>query len=224
MIKDGMVTIEQKGINYLIKNGSKLKFKPCLGEMFSFLYDFIMLRSVFPKKLEASIEKHTLFLKNEYMNIHNCKVLELATGSGNLSEILPCDNRYTGLDISRGLLKIAHKKFTKKDFKNFKLFLCNSEELPFENMYYDICICNLSLNFFTDLESVAREIKRVLKKQGIFICSVPVPERKKNQYNIRGKLYSESELKGIFEKNGFLFIPFDFNNGSLLYFKAILNI
>ena len=224
MIKNEIVTVEKQGINYLIKNGSKEKFKPWLGDIFSFLYDSIMSKSVFPKKLEASIEKHTLFLKNEYVNIHNCNVLELGTGSGNLTQILPRDNRYTGIDISRGLLRIAYKKFKKAGFKNPKLFLCSSEELPFEDMFYNICICNLSLNFFGDLDNVVKEIKRVLKKQGVFICSVPLSERKQNKDIIRGKLYSENELKEIFEKNGFLFTPLDFNNGALFYFKASVNI
>ncbi len=224
MLKAGVVTIEKNGINYLVKNGSKVKFKPWLREMFSFLYDSIMSRSVFPKKLEASIEKHTVFLKNEYMNIRNSNVLELGTGSGNLSRSLPRDNRYTGIDISRSLLRIAYKKFTKAGFKNPKLFLCSSEELPFEDMFYDICICNLSLNFFGDLDNVVKEIKRSLKKHGVFICCVPVPERKKNKDIIRGKLYSENELKEIFEKNGFSFIPLDLNNGALFYFKASVKI
>jgi len=221
VIKNGIEIVKRNGINYLHMNGRKIKHKPWLGDLFSFLYDSIMSKSIFPKKLDASIEKHTLFLKNEFSSVHNSNVLELATGSGNLSEILPCDNSYTGIDISEGLLRIAYKKFTKAGFKNPKLFVCSAEELPFQDMLYDICICNISLNFFSDLDSVIKEVKRVLKNQGIFICSVPVPERNKKQSVIRGELYPENELKKLFEMKGFRFTPYEFMNGALLYFKVI---
>ncbi len=221
MIKSGIEVIKRKGINYLHKNGRKLRHKPWLGDLFSFLYDSIMTKSVFPKKFEASIEKHAQFLQVEYAGIHDKRVLELATGSGNISEILPSDNIYAGIDISEGLLKIAYKKFIKAGFKNFELSLCGAEELPFQDQLFDICICNLSLNFFSDLTTVIQEVKRVLKNQGIFICSIPVPERNQKQSVIRGNLYSENELKSIFETNGLKFTSYDFKNGALLYFRAV---
>ena len=93
------------------------------------------------------------------------------------------------IDISEGLLRIAYKRYIKAGFKNPELFVCSAEELPFQNKLYDICICNLSLNFFSDLNSVIKEVKRVLKNRGIFICSVPVPERNQKQSVIRGELY-----------------------------------
>jgi ubiquinone/menaquinone biosynthesis C-methylase UbiE len=221
MIKNGIEVIKRNGITYLYKNGRKIRYKPWLGDLFSFLYDSIMTKSVFPKKFEASIEKHKQFLKDELSGTHDKSVLELATGSGNISEILPCNNIYTGIDISEGLLRIAYKKFLKAEFKYFELFVCGAEELPFQDQLFDICICNLSLNFFSDLASVIQEVKRVLKYKGIFICSVPVPEKNQKQSVIRGNLYSENELKNIFETNGFNFTSYDFRNGALLYFKAV---
>lgn len=180
-----------------------------------------MTKSVFPKKFEASIEKHVQFLKDELTGVHDKSVLELATGSGNMSEALPGDNIYAGIDISEGLLKIAYRKFIKADFKNLELFLCGVEELPFQDKLFDICICNLSLNFFSNLTTVIQELRRILKNQGVFICSISVPERNQKQSVIRGNLYSENELKNIFEINGFNFTSYDFRNGALLYFKAV---
>ncbi len=146
----------------------------------------------------------------------------MATGSGNLSEILHCDNKYTGTDVSEGLLKISYKKFVKNDFKDFELVVCNAEDLPFQDKTYDICICNLSLNFFSELDSVVKEVKRVLKDNGVFVCSVPIPEKNKKQSVIRGNLLSEIEIKEIFERNGFDFTSYKFINGALLYFEGIL--
>jgi ubiquinone/menaquinone biosynthesis C-methylase UbiE len=222
MIKNEIKIRNKNGLSYLYKNSKKIKYKPWLGDLFSFLYDSIMKKSIFPKKFDASIEKHIQFLKNELKDVHNNTILELATGSGNLSEILPSDNKYIGTDISEGLLKIAYKKFSKNNFKDFELFVCSAEELPFQDEIYDICICNLSLNFFGELDGVVKEVKRVLKDEGVFICSVPVPEKNEKKSVIRGTLLSENEMKELFERNGFNFTLYKFTNGTLLYFKAIM--
>jgi len=148
-------------------------------------------------------------------------VLELATGSGNLSKVLPADNSYFGIDISEGLLKIAQRKYLESGYRDFKLFLCSVDNLIFKNNCFDVCICNLSLNFFSDLQNVICEIKRVLVSEGVFMFCVPVPERNKNSRIVRGNLFTEKELKDIFEENSFSFVPCDFKNGTLLYFKAI---
>jgi len=57
---------------------------------------------------------------------------------------------------------------------------------------------------------------------GIFFCSVPIPDKKKPDVKIRGTLYSEEEQKQLFGKYGFRFEKLPYENGALLYFKAIL--
>lgn len=221
MLKEGITYETEKGINYIYSNGKKVKYTPWLGDLFASFYDSIMKNSLFPKKFEASMEVHNHFLLNELKEIHNRNILELATGSGNLSDFLSNDNTYMGIDISNGLLKIAYKKFRRRNFNDFNLYLCSVDNIPFNDHSFDICICNLSLNFFDDIKTVVSEIKRVLTKNGTFICSVPVPERNKKNSVIRGQLYTENELKDIFEKVGFEFHSNNLNNGTLLYFTAI---
>ncbi len=221
MIKNTIQVMKTKHINYLREDGQKIKHKPWLGDLFSFLYDSIMTRSIFPKKFGASIKEHTRFLENECIDIHNRRVLELATGSGSITEVLPCDNTYRGIDISEGLLRIAYRKFLLQGFEDFELFVCDAEALPFEDDQFDLCICNLSLNFFNNLDRVVKELKRVIIPEGVFICSVPVPERNTKDSEIRGHLLSESELRTLFEQNGFSISSYDFVNGAILYFKGI---
>jgi len=221
MLKKEIEVRTNKGLNYVYLNGKKTHYTPWLGDVFSSFYDSIMEKSIFPKKFEASIDIHNHFLKKELQNIHDKKVLEVATGSGNVSEYLPRDNKYAGIDISKGLLHSAFRKFKKNSFNEFTLFLCSAEELPFQDTIFDICICNLSFNFFENITTVIKEIQRVLKNNGILICSVPVPERNTKQSTIRGNLYSERELKELFENAGLSFHPYEYKNGTLLYFKAI---
>ena len=68
---------------------------------------------------------------------------------------------------------------------------------------------------------IVKEIKRILKDDGIFYCSVPVPERKPEDSVIRGTLPPASELEKLFTDAGFLFQASDMKNGALFYFSAV---
>lgn len=222
-LKKTVSVIKKKKIYYLTDNNNKLKkFKPWLGDIFSFLYDRIMEKSIFPKKFGGDINKHFELLKKEFKNIHNKNILEIATGSGNAVFFLNNDNQYTGIDISPGLLRQADNRFTKFGFKNVELYNANASELPFGDNNFGMAICNLSLNFFDNFELFIKELRRVLKTGATFFCSIPVPERKTTKSTIHGTLYSENELKTIFQKYNFDFESKPYKNGALLYFIAKL--
>lgn len=214
---------KKQGINYLIDgSGQIIRFKPWLGDIFSFLYDRIMEKSIFPKLFNGEIEKHFEILQSEFQQVHNLNIIEIATGSGTLSECLPNDNKYIGIDISKGLLKKARLRFEKSGFKNFELYNTSAEILPFSENTFDFAICNLSLNFFNDIDLFLQELRKILKVGATFFCSVPVPERKPERSKIHGTLYSEKELNEIFSNYGFNFESMPYYNGAVLYFTAIL--
>ena len=107
MLKSEFNINEKHGVCYLSRDGRRVKFTPWLGNLFAATYDRIMERSVFPKKFNASLPLHMEILKKMYSLLHESDVLEVAAGSGNAAEVLPADNRYTGVDISSGLLIIS---------------------------------------------------------------------------------------------------------------------
>ncbi|HMA76567.1 MAG TPA: class I SAM-dependent methyltransferase [Candidatus Krumholzibacteriaceae bacterium] len=223
MLKNGIEIINRKDLNYIVEDGGGLlKFKPWLGDLFSFLYDFIMKNSVFPKKFGGDINRHYEILRKELEGVHEKNVLELAAGSGSAVNFLPNDNQYTGTDISPGLLRKAVKLFENAGFEKTSFYVTSANELPFGNKLFDVVICILSLNFFDDIRNVLKEVRRVAAKDAIFICSVPVPERNKLKSPIRGTLYSEAELDKICKEVGFRFERIPVENGTLLYFRAIL--
>ena len=222
MLKEG-IQVKQKGaLTYIAegRNGVR-QFKPWLGDAFAFLYDFIMQRSIFPKKFGGNLDLHFETLSHALQGVHDSRVLELATGSGSAVNFLPNDNRYTGTDISPGLLKQAVKRFRSAGFKKAEFYVASAADLPFENDHFDWVLCMLSLNFFNDIASVLNEVKRVMVPGAVFICSVPVSERNKRRSNIRGTLYSEAALAQICKAHGFSFESIPCENGALLYFKAI---
>lgn len=216
-------TVKKQGINYLVDEKGKIKrFKLWLGDIFSFMYDSMMEKNIFPKLFNGDINKHFEILQREFKDVHNLKIIEIAVGSGTLSRYLPNDNRYVGIDISKGLLKRAILRFKKYGFKDFELYNTKAEILPFEDNTFDFAVCNLSLNFFDNLDLFLQELSRVLKINSHFFCSVPIPERKTGKGKIHGKLYSEIELNEIFKKYGFDFISKPYENGAVLYFTATL--
>jgi len=222
VIKNGIRIIRRKGLYYMAGRGDRpLKFKPWLGDCFAFLYDGIMEKSVFPRKLGAELKKHEDILGAVLAGVHQKRILELATGSGSAARFLPRDNQYTGTDISPGLLKKAVVHFRKAGFRNASFYITGAENLPFADNAFDVVLCILALNFFNDIDQVFEEIKRVTSPDGVFICSVPVPERKKVQSSIHGTLYSEEELQRICKAHGFYYETIDGDNGALLYFRAV---
>jgi len=221
-MKDDIEIITKNRIKYVVEHGRTKRFKPWLGDIFSFLYDFIMKSSIFPKKFGGDINTHHEILSREIKGIQGKRVLELATGSGSAVHFLGNENQYTGTDISPGLLRKAVKNFASAGFKNAEFYVVSADDLPFDDNIFDICLCILSLNFFTDIRKVFQEIKRVLVPGAVFICSVPVPEKNRTQSTIRGTLYSEKELDKLCWEHGFRFDKIPGENGALLYFRALL--
>ncbi|MFO7827758.1 MAG: class I SAM-dependent methyltransferase [Bacteroidales bacterium] len=223
-IKDAVKNSNRNGINYLLDNNNKLiKNKPWLCDLFSFLYDWIMNKSVFPKKFNASIEEHYAILRKIFEDISDKTIIEFATGSGDAIKFLNNKNIYAGIDISSGLLRLAKKKFYQYGFTRFELYNADACDTPFQVNTFDIAICNLSLNFFQSIENFISESNRILKQNGTLYCSVPIPERKNPKATIHGRLYKLDDLKKLFENKNFSFEPFPYENGALLYFKAKLN-
>ncbi len=107
----------------------------------------------------------------EYMDYlpKDGKLLDLGCGIGNYTKyFMACGYDVISSDIS----KIALNKV--KEFNPNVVHLDMSEHLPFENNTFDIVFASLSIHYFDDktTTSLISEIKRILKKEGIFIGSV----------------------------------------------------
>ena len=87
------------------------------------------------------------------------KILDLGCGTGLLSEFLRRDD-LIGCDSSKEMLKIRGSGD-----------LCNVEKLPYGNDSFDIVISFSVLMNCKKPEAALLEVKRVLKKDGTFVCT-----------------------------------------------------
>lgn len=102
------------------------------------------------------------------------KVLEMACGTGNLSEYFAMNNYdLTAFDLSEEMLAIAYKKM----YRNKNVKLLNQNMVDFNlNKKFDsiICICD-SINYILserDLEATFDNVYRHLEDGGLFIFDI----------------------------------------------------
>lgn len=120
-------------------------------------------------------------------------ILDIATGTGDLA-ILMTQTKATeiiGADISAGMLDVGRKKIAEKNLDNrISMVLADSENLPFNDNYFDAITVAFGVRNFETLEKGLAEILRVLKPGGVFVIletSVPVKFPFKQGYKIYTK-------------------------------------
>ena len=132
--------------------------------------------------IDIRIKLHERYSKNpnhwfewvydQYEIKSNMKVLEIGCGNGqiwlkNKSRIPNLD--LTLSDISQGMLEDA--KINLKGIPKIQYQCFDCHYIPFEDESFDVVIANHVLFYLQDLDQCLSEIKRVLKKKGLFYCS-----------------------------------------------------
>ena len=120
--------------------------------------DFIMKR-------EASLYLKLL----ENINTNDKNILDVGCGRGggvalykkhfNFTEVYACD------------LVDANIDYAKSKFKDIKFKCCNAENLTYEKNKFDIVTNVESMSLYKDKEKFLKNVVRVLKKDGLFICA-----------------------------------------------------
>jgi len=107
---------------------------------------------------------------NELKKDNPQQILDVATGTGDFAfEALKILNpkKIVGVDISQGMLDIAHQKITKRGLGDkFSIKLGDSEKLPFEADEFDAVTVAYGVRNFENLEVGLADIHRVLKSGG----------------------------------------------------------
>lgn len=102
-------------------------------------------------------------------------VLDIACGTGepglSIAEIVE-DGRVVGMDISTGMLAVAHEHAETRGIDNFESHSADVSSLPFDDDSFDAISCRMGFMFFPDIQKTLQEMHRVLKPGGRFSASV----------------------------------------------------
>ena len=97
------------------------------------------------------------------------KILDLATGTGDFAIALLKLNptEIVGMDISSGMLEVGKTKMVKRKVDNIiSMRLGDSEDLPFEDGYFDALTVGFGVRNYENLEKGLSEMLRVLRPGG----------------------------------------------------------
>jgi len=131
-------------------------------------------------------------------NIKGKKILDLGCGTGIYTKILKKRGAdIQGIDISPKMIELA-----KQNVKNVNFRVGSVYRLPYKSGIFDIVVASLVVHYFSDLDRAFREIRRVLKKNGVFIFSTDNPvvnithriKGKSRKYRIFGDYFKEGKF------------------------------
>ncbi len=107
----------------------------------------------------------------EMVKIKKGRILDIGCASGLITECLPYyypKATIYGCDISKAVIAYDKKFGSKK--VSYKLM---KKKLPYPSNYFDACLCLDVLEHIPDVNYFLKELKRVLKNDGVFFGAIP---------------------------------------------------
>ena len=113
------------------------------------------------------------WIYSNYEIPEGAKVLELGCGTGSMwaghDDLIEKIGMLILSDLSEGMLSDAKKNLGERE--NVSYALVNIEDIPYEDDSFDVVIANSMLYHVPDIEKAIREVRRVLKTDGVFYCA-----------------------------------------------------
>jgi len=104
-------------------------------------------------------------------NLKGKKLLDIGCGPGiHMKKYIERGAEGFGIDISSKMIALAKEHCPDADFKTGSIY-----NLEFDDSYFDILTASFVLDHVKDIEKAVKEMKRVLKQNGLCICSIPHP-------------------------------------------------
>ena len=99
-------------------------------------------------------------------------ILDVATGTADLAIVaMRCDPQHiVGIDISTKMLEIGRRKVREKGFSDkIELKEASSENIPFDDNYFDVAMVAFGVRNFSNLRKGLSEMRRVTKEGGAVV-------------------------------------------------------
>lgn len=146
------------------------------------------------------------------LKINPQNVLDIGCGNGNILKLLKekTNSALYGIDLSDKMIAEAEKKLG----KDVNLTVGDAEYLPYNDGQFDVIICNASFHHYPNPKIVLKEVKRILKKNGVFILGDPTAPFNWYikifnyflKYSNSGdyKIYNQKEITDLLMNSGFI--------------------
>jgi 2-polyprenyl-3-methyl-5-hydroxy-6-metoxy-1,4-benzoquinol methylase len=162
----------------------------------------------------------------DMVKIKQGRMLDIGSGGGLLTECLPFhypNVQVFGCDVSRSAITYAKQYGTGKvTYKTMR------KKLPYPSNYFNACICTDVLEHIPDVPFFLNEVRRSLKKDGVFFLSIPCEGQRFTIYWFLRKLgfwddltckhighihpeFTHTYILQLFQKHGFTVISKKFN-------------
>ena len=113
------------------------------------------------------------WILSNYEISEGAKVLELGCGTANMwvghDDLIAKCELLTLTDMSEGMLSTARENIGER--KNVAYALADIQDIPFEDDSFDAVIANSMLYHVPNIECGIREVRRVLRNEGVFYCA-----------------------------------------------------
>lgn len=164
------------------------------------------LSVLMPNKLStrAVIELRLAMYAFASRYVKNRKTLDVACGSGYGANYLVSNaSLVVGGDLSQDAVAYA-KEHYKRD--NLHFCILNAQSLPFADESFDAIVSNGTLEVVEKYEDFVTECRRVIKEDGLFICSTPnrlaslsLPPKLSPYRKYQVKAFSAGELRVLMQ-------------------------
>ena len=119
-------------------------------------------------------KRDVLELVDKYAGAKQLRILDIGCGPGIfMEELLRRGHHVIGMDMTEKMVREAFENTQKKYSERAACVLGDIENIPFKYGSFDLILCIGVLSYLQEQEKSAKEIARVIKKNGIFITSNP---------------------------------------------------
>lgn len=133
-------------------------------ELVPYTHNNHLVRWIFLRRLNTMLE-----LVGNYENAE--RVLDFGAGSGIFMPSLSKNFKEVyAFDINISTLNYVKKKYK---LENVTISTSDSNELPYQDSFFDIIFAADTLEHFQDSYNIQKELKRILKNEGYLIISGP---------------------------------------------------